>query len=88
MRDEGTGQPMQGMPLDTSSMMDLHMGVVYPGSPYRQWSENVRDPLGNMFRAPGETRRLLMTCPKCKRLVFELDETHRCPWCVSVEEEC
>ncbi len=43
---------------------------------------------GRIIRAPGETRVLLITCPKCKRLVFELDETHLCPWCVSLEEEC
>lgn len=44
--------------------------------------------LGRINLAPGETRILLMTCPKCKRLVFELDATYRCPWCVSLEEEC
>jgi hypothetical protein len=43
--------------------------------------------LGRINLPPGETRVLLMTCPKCKRLVFELDETYLCPWCVSLEEE-
>lgn len=36
-----------------------------------------------------ETRfDLFVTCAKCKCLVSELDETHLCTWCASLEEEC
>jgi hypothetical protein len=32
--------------------------------------------------------QLLVACSKCKRLVHELDDTHLCTWCASLEEEC
>jgi len=36
----------------------------------------------------GRVHQIQLVCPKCKRLVDELDETLLCPWCVSLEEEC